>query len=92
MTNTIQRIVDLAIEVQQIPAPTFQEAQRAEFIRGLLESEGLKEVSMDEVGNVYGRLSNVTRQTLNVSSLERSPSVNGEADAVGAKRIASHCD
>jgi len=57
MTNTISRIVDLAIHIQQIPAPTFHEQKRAEFVRRLFESEGLQDVSMDETGNVYGRLS-----------------------------------
>ncbi len=65
MTNTIQRIVDLAIQIQQIPAPTFHEAQRAEFIRRLFVEEGLKDVSIDEVGNVYGLL-----------PTENSPGVN----------------
>ena len=49
-----ERVIDLAIQIQQIPAPTFSESERAEFVRGLFESEGL-EVSVDQVGNVYGR-------------------------------------
>ena len=56
MTNTIQRIIDLAIQIQQIPAPTFNEIKRAEFVRDLFIKEGLSDVSIDEVGNVYGRL------------------------------------
>jgi len=55
MTNTINRIIDLAIEIQQIAAPTFHEGKRAEFVHGLFKREGLKDVSIDEVGNVYGR-------------------------------------
>jgi acetylornithine deacetylase/succinyl-diaminopimelate desuccinylase-like protein len=55
--TTVQRIIDLAIQIQQIPAPTFYESQRAEFVRGLFEREGLKEVGMDGVGNVSGLLS-----------------------------------
>jgi len=54
MTDTIQRIIELALQIQQIPAPTFHESRRAEFVRGLFEQEGLKQVSVDEVGNVYG--------------------------------------
>ncbi|RIK31973.1 MAG: peptidase M20 [Anaerolineae bacterium] len=50
-----ERVIELAIEIQQIPAPTFEEQARAEFVRGLFEREGLREVSMDEAGNVYGR-------------------------------------
>lgn len=57
MPDTIQRIIDLAIQIQQIPAPTFDESKRAEFVRGLFEREGLREVNLDAVGNVYGLLS-----------------------------------
>ncbi len=49
-----ERVVDLAIQIQQIPAPTFAEGSRAEFVRGLFEGEGL-DVSVDDVGNVYGK-------------------------------------
>ncbi|MDD2922154.1 MAG: M20/M25/M40 family metallo-hydrolase, partial [Anaerolineales bacterium] len=55
--NTLPaRLIDLAIEVQQIAAPTFAEGQRGEFVRGLFEKENLKDVSMDSLGNVYARL------------------------------------
>lgn len=50
-----ERVVDLAIQIQQIPAPTFEEEKRAEFVRGLFEREGLSDVSVDEVGNVFGK-------------------------------------
>jgi acetylornithine deacetylase/succinyl-diaminopimelate desuccinylase-like protein len=56
MTNTIQRIIDLAFEIQQIPAPTFNETKRAEFVRDVFERNGLSNVSIDDVGNVYGLL------------------------------------
>lgn len=68
MTDTIERIVDLAIQIQQIAAPTFHEQKRAEFVRGLFEREGLEQVSMDEVGNVYG-LFRVEGQRSNVKPL-----------------------
>src|SRR5260221_11032481 len=68
MTNTTQRIIDLAVQIQQIPAPTFNETKRAQFVRDLFASEGLSEVSMDEVGNVYGLLK-VDGQQPNVKSL-----------------------
>lgn len=69
MTNIIERIIELAIRIQQIPAPTFHERKRAEFVRGLFEEEGLEDVSIDEAGNVYGLLSNVTGQKSNVKPL-----------------------
>jgi len=51
----IDRIVDIAIQVQQIPAPTFTETERGEFVLKLFEDEGLQDVTRDEAGNVYGR-------------------------------------
>jgi len=49
-------LIDLAIQIQQISAPTFSEGQRGEFVRGLFLKEKLKDVSMDSLGNVYARL------------------------------------
>jgi tripeptide aminopeptidase len=62
MTNTVDRIIELAIQIQQIAAPTFHEQTRAEFVRDRFEQEGLKDVTMDETGNVYGKLSKVKGQ------------------------------
>ncbi len=50
-----ERVIELAIQIQQIPAPTFEEGKRAEFVRELFEREGLSDVFVDEVGNVLGR-------------------------------------
>lgn len=49
-------LIDLAIQIQQIAAPTFAEGARGEFVRGLFVKENLKDVSIDSIGNVYGRL------------------------------------
>jgi len=56
MTDLPTQVIDLAIQIQQIPAPTFAEGQRGEFIRDLFLQEKLKDVSMDSLGNVYARL------------------------------------
>ncbi len=58
MNNITSRLVDLAIAIQQIPAPTFHEAMRAEFVRACFVEEGLApaDVKMDETGNVYARV------------------------------------
>ena len=69
MSDIINNIIDLAIQIQQIPAPTFHESMRAEFVRGLFEKEGLKDVMIDEVGNVYGRWSEVENQKSKVKPL-----------------------
>lgn len=54
--STTNRLIDLAIEIQQVAAPTFTEGPRGEFIRGLFEKENLKDISIDSLGNVYARL------------------------------------
>src|SRR5512139_3380008 len=57
MSELINQVIDLAVQIQQIAAPTFDEMKRAEFARNLFVEEGFSDVSMDELGNVYGRLS-----------------------------------
>ncbi len=47
------RILDLARQIQQIPSPTFSEAQKAGFIRDQFLAEGADDVTVDEIGNVY---------------------------------------
>lgn len=69
MTNTIDRILDLAVQIQQIAAPTFHEQERAKFVRRLFEEEGLRDVSKDETGNVYGLLPCATGQKSNIKPL-----------------------
>ena len=44
-----------AIAVQQIPAPTFHEAQRAAYVVERFEAARLLDVSQDALDNVYGR-------------------------------------
>lgn len=52
----INRLVDLAVEIQQVPAPTFGEARRAAFVRNLFAREGLNEIEIDAAGNVLACL------------------------------------
>jgi acetylornithine deacetylase/succinyl-diaminopimelate desuccinylase-like protein len=47
--------VSRAIAVQQIPAPTFAEAERASYIETQFRQLGLADVDQDELHNVYGR-------------------------------------
>ncbi len=56
MTELVERLLNLAIRIQQVPSPTFDEKKRAELVRGLFVEEGLLDVSMDAINNVYGRL------------------------------------
>ena len=56
MSEMIKRVIDLAIEIQQIPAPTFEEEQRAKFVHDLFIRERLTDVSLNGSGNVFGCL------------------------------------
>ncbi len=56
MNPAIDRMLELAQQIQQIPAPSFDEGQRSAFVRELFQQEGLTDVSADDVHNVYGRL------------------------------------
>ena len=56
MISLTNRLLELAIAIQQIPAPTFHEAKRADYVCNRFLDEGLADVETDEVGNVYGRL------------------------------------
>jgi len=51
----VSELLDQIIEIQQIPAPTFDEAKRAAFIQERFLDVGLADVSQDELHNVYGR-------------------------------------
>ncbi len=48
----IESLIDLAVAIQQVPAPTFREAQRADLVRGRFVAEGLP-VEVDEFSTVY---------------------------------------
>jgi acetylornithine deacetylase/succinyl-diaminopimelate desuccinylase-like protein len=48
------RILNICKVIQQVPAPTFHEHERAAFVLELFEKEDLTDVHLDAVGNVYG--------------------------------------
>ena len=54
--NIADWVVEQAIEIQQIPAPTFAERPRADYVMHLFEELGLQDVQMDDLYNVYGRM------------------------------------
>ncbi|HJW89912.1 MAG TPA: M20/M25/M40 family metallo-hydrolase [Anaerolineales bacterium] len=54
--SLIKRVLNLAVEIQQIAAPTFLEAERAAFVFAAFQEEGLSDLGTDELGNVYARL------------------------------------
>jgi tripeptide aminopeptidase len=54
--DVINRVIELAIQIQQIPSPTFQEQKRAKVVESLFLAETLKDVCIDEAGNVIACL------------------------------------
>ncbi|MBC8163671.1 MAG: M20/M25/M40 family metallo-hydrolase [Roseiflexaceae bacterium] len=54
--STSEHVIETAIAVQQIPAPTFAENQRGAWVRQRMQQIGLADVSVDPIGNVYGRV------------------------------------
>lgn len=62
------RILDLAVQIQQIPAPTFEESARAQFVLEKFRAEGWPDTKMDSAGNVYARLSGGGQAPLVVSA------------------------
>ncbi len=56
MNSLVSRLLDRVIAIQQIPAPTFHERERAEFVHQCFMQEYLADVTMDATGNVFARL------------------------------------
>ncbi len=49
----LRYVIDKACSIQQIPAPTFAESERADYLLAELSHIGLQEVSKDAAGNVF---------------------------------------
>jgi len=54
-TKNLRWVDDEQVKLTEIPAPSFQEAKRAEAVRDILASEGLT-IQTDKIGNVIGEL------------------------------------
>ncbi|MGB1250188.1 MAG: M20/M25/M40 family metallo-hydrolase [Candidatus Promineifilaceae bacterium] len=55
LRNARETVVDLAVQIQQIPAPTFEEKERSQFVKAYFEQIGLLDVDTDPLCNVFGR-------------------------------------
>lgn len=64
MTATLEEMVQENIRVCEIPAPSFHEQDRAKYIAKRLQDEGVAEVVVDDVFNVYGRIPGQGGQTV----------------------------
>lgn len=52
----VDKIIKEAIAVQQIPSPTFEEAERAQYVKKRFIDENFSKVFIDPVNNVYARI------------------------------------
>jgi tripeptide aminopeptidase len=52
----IDEIAARCIAIQQVPAPTGEEHERARYVSGLFRQVGLEDVEVDDAPNVYGRV------------------------------------
>jgi tripeptide aminopeptidase len=68
LENKLQFIIHLAALIQQIPAPTGNEQKRGLFIADQFTRQGLKEVQIDRVGNVWGFLPGGSAKPLVISA------------------------
>lgn len=56
LPSMAQNVVEQAVTIQQIPAPTFQENRRADYVASQFTALRLLQVETDEYYNVYGLL------------------------------------
>ena len=52
----VDQIIEQTIAIQQIPSPTFEEADLARYVKKRFEQEGFCDVFIDSVNNVYARI------------------------------------
>ncbi len=55
MSDVTETVVRRTIELAEIPAPTGVEAARAALVRSWWELDGLRDVHVDEAGNVWAK-------------------------------------
>jgi tripeptide aminopeptidase len=87
--NNISRLIDLAVAIQQIPAPTFHEAERAEFVRARFVEHSLADVQTDSTGNVYARFPRVRSSP---KPQRRPLIVSAHLDTVFPLSVDLHCE
>ena len=63
-----ESILQQTIDIQQIPAPTFHEERRADYVESQFRTYGFDSVERDTMGNVYGWLGDKNHQRVLVIS------------------------
>jgi len=56
LTDSLDQVLDETVHLCQIPAPTFEEAERAAYVAERMRAMGLREVQIDTIHNVSGIL------------------------------------
>lgn len=93
-------VIDFGIKVQQIPAPTFEEGVRAEFMEQTFIDCGLQQVERDELNNVYGLLPGkdhdasalmITAHTDTVFDAQTDLAVRYEDDLIYGPGLGDNC-
>jgi acetylornithine deacetylase/succinyl-diaminopimelate desuccinylase-like protein len=56
LANTCEQVIEETLHLCRIPAPTFEEAERAAYVAARMHAIGLAEVSVDAIHNVTGVL------------------------------------
>jgi acetylornithine deacetylase/succinyl-diaminopimelate desuccinylase-like protein len=52
----LDRWIKRTLDIQAIPAPTFDESERANYLRSELEASGVNQLEQDEIGNLFARI------------------------------------
>lgn len=60
--ETVEQVVEETLQLCRIPAPTFEEAERAVYVAQRMRAIGLADVRVDAISNVSGILSNGSKR------------------------------
>lgn len=64
----LDRWIERTLAIQSIPAPTFEEAERAAFLKSEFEILGVTQLDQDDLGNLYARIPGEAAPPLIVSA------------------------
>jgi tripeptide aminopeptidase len=62
------RLIQRAIDIQSIPAPTFHEEARRAYMQNEFKQAGLLDIEVDSVGNLLGRVPGSSKPALIISA------------------------
>lgn len=79
-------VVEEGIRIQQIPAPTFAEDARSEYVKQQFEAFGLEQTSIDAQKNVYGLLKGLNRAVPAVMVMAHTDTVFSEKTDLTIRR------